>query len=71
MDWNVSLCSGRECECECVFIYRTYHIVSLGGLQFYLSEIGRQLAEAPLCTGEHPNFLTEGGLEHLCHGATR
>ena len=28
---------------ECVFIYRTYHIVSQGGLQFYLSEIGRQL----------------------------
>ena len=27
---------------ECVFIYRTYHIVSQGGLQFYLSEIGRQ-----------------------------
>ena len=33
---------------ECVFIYRTYHIVSQGGLQFYLSEIGRQLVEAPL-----------------------
>ena len=29
---------------ECVFIYRTYHIVSQGGLQFYLSENGRQLA---------------------------
>ena len=28
---------------ERVFIYRTYHIVSQGGLQFYLSEIGRQL----------------------------
>ena len=26
---------------ECVFIYRRYHIVSQGGLQFYLSEIGR------------------------------
>ena len=23
---------------ECVFIYRTYHIVSQGGLQFYLSD---------------------------------
>ena len=33
---------------ECVFIYRTYHIVSQGGLQFYLSEIGRQLVKAPL-----------------------
>ena len=33
---------------ECVFVYRTYHIVSQGGLQFYLSEIGRQLVEAPL-----------------------
>ena len=30
---------------ECVFIYRTYHIVSQGGLQFYLSEIGRQLVK--------------------------
>ena len=29
---------------ECVFIYRTYHIMSHGGLQFYYSEIGRQLA---------------------------
>ena len=28
---------------ECVFIYRTYHIVSQGGLQFILSEIGRQV----------------------------
>ena len=26
---------------ECVYIYRTYHIVSQGGLQFHLSEIGR------------------------------
>ena len=33
---------------ESVFIYRTYHIVSQGGLQFYLSEIGRQLVKAPL-----------------------
>ena len=32
----------------CVFIYRTYHIVSQGGLQFCLSEIGRQLVKAPL-----------------------
>ena len=28
---------------ECVFIYRTYHMVSQGGLQFYLSEIELQL----------------------------
>ena len=37
---------------ECVFTYRTYHIVSQGGLQFYLSEIGLQLvkyrSKAPL-----------------------
>ena len=33
---------------ECVFVYRAYHIVSQGGLQFYLSEIGRQLVKAPL-----------------------
>ena len=33
---------------ECVFIYRTYHIVSQGGLQFYLSEIGRQLVKPSL-----------------------
>ena len=31
---------------ECVFIYRTYHIMSHGGLQFsVLSEIGRQLIQ--------------------------
>ena len=30
---------------ECVFIYCTYHKVSQGGLQFYLSEIGRQLVK--------------------------
>ena len=34
-----------EWKNECVFIYRTYHIVSQGGLQFYLSEIGRQLVK--------------------------
>ena len=39
---------------ECVFIYRTYHIVSQGGLQFYLSEIGRQLVEAPLAAAISP-----------------
>ena len=39
---------------ECVFIYRTYHIVSQGGLQFYLSEIGRQLVEAPLAAAKPP-----------------
>ena len=34
---------------ECVFIYRTYHILSHGGLQFLLlSEIERQLVKAPL-----------------------
>ena len=33
---------------ECVFIYRTYHIVSQGGLHFYLSEIERQVVKAPL-----------------------
>ena len=39
---------------ECVFIYRTYHIVSQGGLQFYLSEIGRQLVKAPLAAAISP-----------------
>ena len=33
---------------ECIFIYRTYHILSQGGLQFLLSEIERQLVKAPL-----------------------
>ena len=41
---------------ECVFIYRTYHIVSQGGLQFYLSEIGRQLVKAPLAAALSPYF---------------
>ena len=39
---------------ECVFIYRTYHIVYQGGLQFYLSEIGRQLVKAPLAAAISP-----------------
>ena len=38
---------------ECVFIYRAYHIVSQGGLQFYLSEIGRQLVTSR-CLKSHP-----------------
>ena len=46
---------------ECVFIYRTYHILSQGGLQ--LSEIERQLVKAPLAAAigsylislAHPN----------------
>ena len=43
---------------ECVFLYRTYHIVSQGGLQFYLSEIGRQLVKyAKPITLEKVNFL--------------
>ena len=42
---------------ECVFIYRTYHIVSQGGLQFYLSEIGRQLVKAPVAAAISP-YLT-------------
>ena len=40
---------------ECVFIYRTYHIVSQGGLQFYLSEIGRQLVKAPVAAAISPS----------------
>ena len=39
---------------ESVFIYRTYHIVSQGGLQFYLGEIGRQLVKAPLAAAVSP-----------------
>ena len=43
---------------ECVFIYRTYHIVSQGGLQFYLSEIGRQLVKAPLAAAISPYVIS-------------
>ena len=39
---------------ECVFIYRTNHIVSQGGLQFYSNEIGRQLVKAPLAAALSP-----------------
>ena len=46
-----------ECECECVFIYRTYRIVSQGGLQLYLSEIGRQLVKAPRAAAISPLSL--------------
>ena len=43
---------------ECVFIYRTDHIVSQGGLQFYLSEIGRQLVKAPLAAAISPYLIS-------------
>ena len=43
---------------ECVFIYRTYHIGSQGGLQFYLSEIGRQLVKAPLAAAISPYLIS-------------
>ena len=43
---------------ECVFIYRTYHIVSQGGLQFCLSEIGRQLVKAPLAAAISPYLIS-------------
>ena len=49
---------------ECVFIYRTYHIVSQGGLQFFLSEIGRQLVKVPLAAAISP-YLTS--LTHPTH----
>ena len=49
---------------ECVFIYRTYHIVSQGGLQFYLSEIGRQLVKAPLAAAISPYLIS---LTHPAH----
>ena len=42
---------------ECVFIYRTYHIVPQGGLQFYLSEIGRQLVKAPLAAAIYQSIF--------------
>ena len=42
---------------ECVFIYRTYHIVSQGGLQFYLSKIGPQLVKAPLAAAISPYVI--------------
>ena len=43
---------------EGVFIYRTYHIVSQGGLQIYLSEIGRQLVKAPLAAALSPYLIS-------------
>ena len=43
---------------ECVFIYRTYHILSQGGLQFYLSEIGHQLVMAPLAAAVSPYVIS-------------
>ena len=49
---------------ECVFIYRTYHIVSQGGLQFYLSEIGRQLVKAPLAAAISSYLIS---LTHSTH----
>ena len=39
---------------ECVFIYRTYHIMSHGGFRILLSEIERQLVKAPLAAAISP-----------------
>ena len=52
------MCWMNEWMNECVFIYRTYHIVSQGGLQFYLSEIGRQRVEAPLAAAISPYLIS-------------
>ena len=49
---------------ECVFIYRTYHVVSQGGLQFHLSEIGRQLVKAPLAVAISPYLITPTHATH-------
>ena len=49
---------GRMVSAQCVFIYRTYHIVSQGGLQFYLSEIGCQLVKAPLAAAISPYLIS-------------
>ena len=49
---------------ECLFIYRTYHIVSQGGLQFYLSEIGRQLVKAPLAAVISPYLISPNHPTH-------
>ena len=43
---------------ECVFIYRTYHIVSQGGLQFYFSEIRRQLENQELEMLSHLHLMS-------------
>ena len=44
---------------ESVLIYRTYHIASQGGLQFYLSEIGRQLVKAPPAAAVSPYYTAD------------
>ena len=49
---------------ECVFIYRTYHILSQGGLQILLSEIERQLVKAPLAVAIGSYFIS---LTHPTH----
>ena len=51
---RVTRCYHSSKFIECVFIYRTYHIVSQGNLQFYLSEIGRQLVKGPLAAAIRP-----------------
>ena len=47
-----------------VYLYTTYHIVSQGGLQFYLSEIGRQLVKVPLAAAISPYLIS---LTHPTH----
>ena len=55
---------------ECAFIYRIYHIVSQGGLQFYLSEIGRQLVKAPLAAAISPYLISPTQPMHEMYNET-
>ena len=41
-----------------VYLYTAHITVSQGGLQFYLSEIGRQLVEAPLAAAISPYLIS-------------
>ena len=43
---------------EWMYLYTAHITVSLGGLQFYLSEIGRQLVKAPLAAAITPYLIS-------------
>ena len=48
----------------CIYIPHLSHIMSQGGLQFYLSEIERQLVKAPLVAAISPYLIS---LTHPTH----
>ena len=63
--WNAKIIMNEWMnEWMCIYIPHIYNIVSQGGLQFYLSEIRRQLVKAPLAAAISPYLIS---LTHPTH----